>query len=245
MISIEKELAALSNNFTEPRVAVKCWTFDEKEAAVKIFNKYYNNVDVSEKNMNSSKCWIILGEDPITNDDLDYLIESDMSSPGFNISSLKLSAIGDTADIKTANSITVLKRRAANIAKQWNDLYDQISKLARKIDLVASHDLDLNIELKKIDGTDSNIDNDLDFIDNAEKSFNKLKAEENSDSDIDDSFGPSEYDGRAAMLKDDEPIEEALNTQARDVQFISESAQAFTPSSAELYINESDIDDDF
>ena len=41
MISIEKELAALSNNFTEPRVAVKCWTFDEKEAAVKIFNKYF------------------------------------------------------------------------------------------------------------------------------------------------------------------------------------------------------------
>ena len=58
MVSIEKELAALSNNFTEPRVAVKCWTFDEKEAAVKIFNKYYNNVDVSEKNINSTnkKC---------------------------------------------------------------------------------------------------------------------------------------------------------------------------------------------
>lgn len=247
MISIEKELAALSNNFTEPRVAVKCWTFDEKEAAVKIFNKYYNNIDVSEKDVNSTgkKCWVILGEDPTDNNDLDYLIESDMSSPGFNISSLKLSAIGDTTDIKTANSITVLKRRAANIAKQWNDLYDQISKLARKIDLVASHDLDLNIELRKIDGTDSNIDDDLDFIDNAEKSFDELKAEEDSSSDVDDSFGPSEYDGRAAMLKDDEPIEEELNTKAKDVQFISESAQAFTPSSTELYINESDIDDDF
>ena len=47
------------------------------------------------------------------------------------------------------------------------------------------------------------------------------------------------------MLKDDEPIEEELNTKAKDVQFISESAQTFTPSSAELYINESDIDDDF
>ena len=130
MVSIEKELAALSNNFTEPRVAVRCWTFDEKEAAVKIFNKYYNKVNVSEKNTNSidNNCWIILGEDPIDDNELDYLIESDMSSPGFNISSLKLSAIGDTADIKTANSITVLKRRAANIAKQWNDLYDQISK---------------------------------------------------------------------------------------------------------------------
>ena len=247
MISIEKELAALSNNFTEPRVAVKCWTFDEKEAAVKIFNKYYTNVNVSEKNTNSAtnNCWVILGEDPIINDNLDYLIESDISSPGFNISSLKLSAIGDTTDIKTANSITVLKRRAANIAKQWNDLYNQISKLARKIDLVASHDLDLNIELKKIDDTDSNIDNDLAFIDNAEKSFNELKAEKNSASDIDDSFGPSEYDDRAAMLKDDAPIEEDLNTQAKDVQFISESTQAFTPSSDELYINESDIDDDF
>lgn len=59
-----------------------------------------------------------MGEYPVTNDDLDFLIESDMSSPGFNLSSLKLSAIGDTTDIKTANSITVLKRRAANIAKQ-------------------------------------------------------------------------------------------------------------------------------
>ena len=111
--------------------------------------------------------------------------------------------------------------------------------------MVASHDLDLNIELRKIDGTDSNIDDDLDFIDNAEKSFDELKAEEDSSSDVDDSFGPSEYDGRAAMLSDDEPLEEALNTKAKDVQFISESNQAFTPSSTELYINESDIDDDF
>lgn len=58
MISVEKELAALSNNFTEPRMAVKCWTFDEKEAAVKIFNKYYTNVKVSEEAVNSTnkKC---------------------------------------------------------------------------------------------------------------------------------------------------------------------------------------------
>ncbi len=251
MITVEKELANLTNNFTDSEAAIRCWTKDEKEIAKQIFNKYYNTVEISDgrESANDKMCWIIavtdLKAEPVVETLTEDILTEEEFDDNMNLAELNLDTIDDTDDIENADRLTVLKRRAAGYAEKWLEVYNQISELARKLDLTVSRDDDLNIELHKIDGSDSNVKGDLDFVNEVEKSFNDLKAEQTNqdNTDIDDSFGPSEFDDRAKNLKD-EDIKEAINYVPQDIKLVESTNNIISnPDEIPLAINE--IDDDF
>ena len=122
-----------------------------------------------------------------------------------DMSDLSLDSIDDSNDVESANRLTVLKKQASDIASKWKKIYKQLVDIGRSLDLIITHDDDLNIIIEKSDGDLSDIQGDLDFIEKASK------IESNSYDDIDDSFGPSEYDDRAnelsAKFNDGEDVE--------------------------------------
>jgi len=132
-------------------------------------------------------------------DDLD-LSEFDNPDDDMDLSDENLDSIDDISEVDKAEQIAILKKRAADLSEKWRDIYSQISTLARNLDLVATYDDDLNIELKKADGTSSKYKDDLKQL--------KDKVEGEPQDEFDDDFGPSEYDARAAEYSQEpEPVQ--------------------------------------
>ena len=218
-LQIKTELARLSSEFTETPFEVRCWNEGEKNDAVKILKDYYKYVDVSDgrKSEDEQMCWYIacdglkskVNESMLTEDEengFDLDVDDDL-----DLDDLDLDTIDDSSEIDSADEITVLKKKAHDLAEKWFETYKQIGQLARKLDLVATHNDKLEIELKKADGEKADIDGDVDFIDAVDQiNLNDKQESENEDSDIDDDFGPSEYDERAKHLPQDAPVGESL-----------------------------------
>jgi len=263
-MSIEYQLAELSNNFTEQNGAVKCYTEVEKDQAKEIFNKYYDIVEISDgrKSDNDRLSYIIaysnpkelketlneadkdaeseLSEDEFLNelDELDSEDISMMDNPDndTDLSDLDVGAVDDASEVEEADQLTILKKRAHDTAEKWKDLFKQISDLAKDLDLVATHNDELEIELVKADGAKADVEQDLETINT------ELENELDSlDDEIDDDFGPSGFEDRAQNLKD-EPVGESLE-QAQNISINESSVVNVDPN--ELHISEDEIDDDF
>lgn len=254
-MTIEQELAKLTDNFTEDNVAVRCWTKNEKYNAIDIFKQHYNIVDVSDGRGSADEklSWVIAASEPkqlketLTEADETFDLDPD---DDFDLSDLNTDSIQDSTDIANADQITVLKARAADLAKKWQDTYKQINELAKKLDLVVSHDEDLKITIDKADGSKADLDKDLDKVATAIDSLDSKEQNE----EIDDSFGPSEYDDRAALLPPDIKVE-SLDLEKPAVQTTesyypwnkdngtNDLGQSNDPDELSLDIN--DVDDDF
>jgi len=128
--------------------------------------------------------------------ELDDLAAFDDTEDTMDLDDENYDTIDDVSEVGKADKITVLKKRASDLSKKWLDVYNQIVDLAKDLDLTVTHNDDFVIELTKADGTDSKYEKDLDDI----------EAELKGNDDIDDSFGPSEFDGRATQLGDDVEI---------------------------------------
>ena len=162
--------------------------------------------DSAEDNSDSSEDDINLEtEEPEDEFDLDPDDDLDLSE-------MPLDTIDDSSEIDNADDITILKKRASDLADKWKDTFKQICDNARVLGLIATHDDELNIELKKSDGSLSDYEYDLDYleqnpidttnvndVDNYD-TFDDLSDNENNSDGIDDDFGPSKYDTRAESL---------------------------------------------
>jgi len=250
MVTIEQELSTLTNNFTDKAPAVRCKTIEEKQEALKIFRQHYEVVEVSDGRKPGEKemSWVIACSNPKDMNeslleeggDMDMeLADFDDPDDDLDLEDENYDSIDDISEIDKANKITLLKKKAADLAEKWRETYKEISILASDLDLTAVHDEELNIELKKTNGKDADIEGDLDEID---KEISDLEDEAE---DIDDSFGPSEYDSRAAALQDEPETayEESLQ-QPSDATLV-ESTSLISNDPNELPIRADEIDDDF
>ena len=263
-MTIEQELAELTSNFTEPDVALKCWTKNEKYNAIKILRDHYKIVEVSDGRMSPDEGmnWVISAAEPkqvkeSLNEGGDYdLILSESEDDfdldpddDFDLDDLDLDSLQDSSEIADADQLTVLKARAADLADKWKETYKQISKLAKELDLIASHNDELEIKIEKVNGEASDVDGDLDKVAVAMDELDQTDSEE-----VDDSFGPSEFDDRAALLPPDIKVEEFKPGIAE--KQITESSYPWNKENGtidlghsedpnELYLDPNRVDDDF
>lgn len=264
MVSTERELATLTDNFTNPNIGIKCWTRQEKEEARELLNKYYEIVEVSDgrRTPNEAMCWIIACKnlrprerawanpdsspeivvESILNEDDDFdfsdFNDFDDSMDDMDLSNeedLNLNTLDDTSEVDKANQITVLKKRAYDLGSKWKEIFKQLSELAKDLDLTVSHDEDLNISLSKADGEVPAIQGDLNKI------KQQTKKELEPAEETDDNFGPSDYDDRAQSLEQEYP-DEKLKQESFKPLVVNQQG---TIDESLMDVNMTDIDDDF
>lgn len=101
--------------------------------------------------------------------------------------------------VDNSNQLVVLKKRADSVIEQWKDLFQQISDLARALNLVAKYDDDFKIYFEK-----SNLNK-------VNKEVTKSTAKLHDNSITDDDFGPSGFEERAEDLSNkDNELHESL-----------------------------------
>jgi len=235
--NINQKLIKLTENFTKESVAVRLFSEKSKNEALKIFDEHYLNIKTTSGVSEGKNCWVVKCEslklneedlDIFGDDDLDF---NDTSDFGYN----------DTTD--DANQLTVLKKQTADLAEKWKASYQQLVDVAKKLNLIISHDEDLNVKIEKSNTESQKLDREL-----------NIDKEVDND-EIDDSFGPSEFDNRASELGDDIDIESKQTQESLQSTSVTEdysldsnigTIKLNTNSDPnELYLDDSMVDDDF